>query len=1241
MKADEKILSKNLFPVVGVGASAGGLEAFRKLLQAIPEKSGMAYVLVQHLAPTHESLLPELLQKVTAIPVLEIQDDVKIEPDHIYVLPSNKMLVANDGVLQLSPRSTDKNGLHLPIDLFFTSLAEIHQSHAIGVVLSGTASDGTQGLKAIKDSGGMTFAQDEVSAAHDGMPKSAVQAGVVDFVLPPEEIPKKLAEITRILNENGEDDPSAPKPEKDIFKQILSVLRVRRGTDFTYYKQTTIRRRILRRMAINKDEKPADYLAYLRDHKSEQDALYQDLLIPVTSFFRDQPVFDNLCETVFPLILKNKPAGEPIRIWVAGCSTGQEAYSMAICLKEVLGDNPERVQLFASDLSDPAIAKARTGIYAKNEVEGVSPQRLQEFFSRSNGSYQVNKPIRDMCVFAAHNFLKDPPFGKLDFISCRNVLIYLEPYLQKKAFAMFHYALNPTGFLLLGKSEDIGNVPGLFAPATKTGKLFTRKEGPGQFTSVSAQRSELPINRAMPTTETLSTDFQKIADELILSYYTPAGVVVNQAYDIVHFRGITTPYLEQASGKPTHNVLLLAKYGLAFELRNLLHKAKKEQAAIIRENIPLQISGSLQTISIEALPLPNTVEPHYLILFHPGTSSGSTPPAIDPQEAKKSTKKDNKDLRIVQLERELDQTRDDMRGITQDQEAVNEELQSANEELLSGSEELQSLNEELETGKEELQSTNEELTVVNQEIIGLNEQVTAARNYAEAIIATMRGPLLVLDATLRIKTANAAFYKTFQVNELETEGVLLYELGNAQWDVADLRKLLGKILSEKSTIADFDMTHTFPGIGERIMLLNAREIRSETNAEKLILLSIEDITAVTKARQAERQAQERVQFMADAMPEKVWTADANGNVDYFNQVWFTYTGLSFDELRDWGWEKIIHANDLAENKRRWQHSIRTGDEFELEHRFLNRDGAYKWHLSRGIAQKNEHGQVTRWIGTSTEVHEQKTQNEALEQAVAERTRELQEANEILGEKNEALQQMNKELEAFTYVSSHDLQEPLRKIRTLASRILDKEAQNLTDSGKDYFQRIQKAAGRMQQLIHDLLAFSRLSTEERTVETTDLSGLVQEVVSELSEPIAEKRATIDASELGTVPVIVFQFRQLLHNLIGNALKFSHPDVPPHITITSRTIKGGKLKNGTLLPEKRYCHLTITDNGIGFDAKYSEKIFEVFQRLHNKAQYPGTGIGLAIVQKIVANHNGLITATGALNKGARFDIYLPVA
>ncbi|GAB2799615.1 hypothetical protein GCM10027275_51900 [Rhabdobacter roseus] len=727
-----------------------------------------------------------------------------------------------------------------------------------------------------------------------------------------------------------------------------------------------------------------------------------------------------------------------------------------------------------------------------------------------------------MCVFAPHNFLKDPPFGRLDFISCRNVLIYMEPYLQKKALTTFHYALKPNGFLLLGKTETISLVPDLFASVARSDKLFSRKEGPGRSAHLASGQSETSLSRANenPKLEIGRTDFQKTADDLILARYTPAGVVVDEALDIVYFRGNTSRYLEQSTGKPTHNLLLLAKYGLTFELRNLLHKAQKGQVAVSKENIPLQLDNVSRSISIEAIPLPTTVDPHYLVLFHETDTIGhrrSVPPKGGQAKKKDSSaNQDVKDRRIHQLEQELAQARDDMRGITQDQEAANEALQSANEELLSGNEELQSLNEELETGKEELQSTYEELTIVNQEMISLNEQLISARD-------------------------------------------------------------------------------------------------------------------------AEGQANKRFQFIADAMPQKVWTADPGGNIDYYNQTWLAYTGLHFKDLKDWGWKQIIHPEDWEETKNRWQQSIDTGADFEMEHRFLNAEGHYKWHLSRGLAQKDATGAISLWIGTNTEIDQQKTHQKTLEKAVAERTHELQQANQTLADKNGELQQKNKELEAFTYVSSHDLQEPLRKIQALSGRILEKET--LTERGKDSFQRMQKAAQRMQQLIHDLLAFSHLNAAERIVESTDLRLLVEEVAGELSDTMAEKRATLDATELGSAPIIEFQFRQLLHNLIGNALKFSNPEVPPHIILKSRMVPGSQLPNSTLSPEKTYCHILVEDNGIGFAPQYSEKIFAVFQRLHGRSHYKGTGIGLAIVKKVVENHQGLITATSEPGKGARFDIYIP--
>ncbi len=864
---DPAIKSANLFPVVGIGASAGGLDAFKRLLKAIPEDSGMAYVLVQHLDPKHESMLPEILQKITPIPVMEITDDIKVQPDHIYVIPSNKMMVATDGVLLLAPRpAKSTTGRNLPIDLFFKSLAEVHLEHAIGVVLSGTASDGTQGLKYIKEHGGITFAQDEESAEYEGMPSSAINAGVVDFVLPPEEIPKKILEVINKTILSDEELQNFPRQDEDVFKQILSLLRIRKGVDFTYYKQTTIRRRILRRMVVNKNEEPGDYLKFLRGNNPEQDLLYQDMLIPVTSFFRDKKVFQNLCVNVFPSIIKNKIPGELTRVWVAGCSTGQEVYSFAMCFKEFLGDAHERIQIFGSDLSEPAITKARTGMYEKSELDAISPERLKEYFTKSNGGYQVIKSIRDMCVFAHHNFLKDPPFGKMDVITCRNVLIYMEPYLQKKALTTFHYALKPGGFLLLGKSETTGGVPDLFTAVEKTDKLYTRKDVPGRFMQVASQRSEQILNSAVEysKSETIRTDFQKTADDILLSKYTPGGVVVNEAMDIVHFRGNTANYLEQAPGKPSHNLLVMAKSGLGFELRNILHKAKSENVPVVKDKIPLSINGIMRNIAIEALPLPNTLEPYYLVLFHDNNVSDTDGSVIsNRKKVSAKTKKEEKDIQIQLLEHELAQAREDMRTITEDQEASNEELQSANEELLSGSEELQSLNEELETSKEELQSTNEELTVLNNELISLNEQVTDARNYSESIVATLYQPLLVLDKNLRVKTANQAFYKTFQVNEQETEGVLIYDLGNRQWNIPALRNLLEEILPQKKQISNFEVTHNFQSIGERVILLSALELTREKKEEKLILLSIEDITEEKKAEIKLRASEHRFRNLVE------------------------------------------------------------------------------------------------------------------------------------------------------------------------------------------------------------------------------------------------------------------------------------------------------------------------------------------------------------------------------------------
>lgn len=1121
--------SKNSFPVVGIGASAGGLSAFKKLLKAIPDESGMAFLFVQHLDPDHESLLPEILQKVTKMPVAELSVKCKIEPNHVYVMPSNKIMGLSKGELQLIPRTVDKNSERiLPIDILFSALGEIYESHAIGVVLSGTASDGTKGLKIIKDNGGITFAQNIESADYNGMPGSAIQAGVVDFILPPEKIPEKLLEVTTIINTSDSIDNPAKPDFEDDFRQIVTLLRVRKGADFTYYKQTTIRRRILRRMAINKIKKVHGYLEYLRENREEQDILYKDFLIPVTSFFRDTKIFKNFSDKILPNHLKDIPADKSIRVWVAGCSTGEEAYSLAILFRELLdsqpgGNHEKKVQIFASDLSESAIDKARTGTYTLTELAEVSEERLNKYFSKTNGRYQVNRPIRDMCVFAVHNFLTDPPFGKMDLISCRNVLIYFEPYLQKKALTTFHYVLNSKGLLILGKSETTGGVPDLFSEVEKSDKVYSPKDVPSKFVQVVNRSSELDFNRIEKNKvpKKKIADYQKAADEIMLKKYTPAGVVVNNSMDIVQYRGKTGPYLEQSSGKPSHNLITLAVTGLAFELRNILHKAKQAQEEVKKENIPIKINNELHSISIEAIPLTNSIEPHFLVLFH------DTSLEKDKSKSKNSDKSPNndKDIRIKQLEQELVDTREDMRSITEDQEAAIEELQSVNEELMSGSEELQSLNEELETSKEELQSTNEELIVLNQEMNSLNEQIEAERNYSESIVANIREPLLVLDKNLRIRTVNHAFYKQFKLKEQDTVGALIYNLGNKMWDFPELKELLEESILENPIIVDYEIIHTFAEIGELHLLLNAREVVKDDESENLILLSLEDITEQVKEREKRR-----------------------------------------------------------------------------------------------------------------EIREQYTKE--LEVKIEERTVELKDAIEELREMNNELVEMNKELEAFTYISSHDLQEPLRKIQTFAGMVLEKEFQNLSDKGKTYFTLMQGSAKRMQKLIDDLLEFSRLNTSERTFERVNLGTIVEEVLTNFSEAIKEKDATVEFEEMCEADVIVFQFRQLMHNLISNALKFSKQEESPHIKIKSRIVKGSELKTKKLSPEQTYCHISVSDNGIGFDKKYNKKIFEVFQKLHSKDEYPGTGIGLATVYKIVSHHHGVIFVDSTLDKGTTFDIYLPL-
>ena len=862
------------FPIVGIGASAGGLEAFRQLLAALPAHSGMAYVLLHHLDPRHESILADLLSQVTQMPVSEVKGDIRVEPDRVYVIPPSQDIGIADGMLKLVPR-TQAGRLHMPIDYFLRTLADAQGSQGIGVVLSGTATDGTLGLQAIKAEGGIAFAQDPASAQFDGMPRSAIAAGCVDFVLSPEGIARELTRLGRdpymaagtppALSGSA---PARPSEEEDkgSLNKIFALLRKGSGSDFGAYKKTTLRRRIARRMLVNRSETLEAYARHLEGDASEIHALYQDCLITVTSFFRDPAVFEALQERVYPVLLGRAP-DVPVRVWVPGCATGEEVYSIAIGLLERAGElsrNPS-LQIFATDLSESALEKARAGLYLPNIAQDVSAERLERFFTKVDGRYQISKTVREACVFARHDLAKDPPFSRMDLISCRNVLIYMEPHLQERMLATLHYALNPGGFLVLGTSESVGASSAFLAPLDEKRRIYSHRKTAApprlRFAAAASAHEEPAKAGPLPLRAAVPPGIPAEADQALLGRYAPASVVVDEGLDILEFRGDTQPFLEHGRGQASLNLIRMARKGLLLELRQTIQEARRKNAPSRREGLRIRYRGQLRDVNLEVLPLKGAAEHCLLVVFE--TLSGPRRAAERPASSKgRAVAAGNR--QSARLREELAQAAEALRKVMEDHDAALEELQSSNEEAVSSNEELQSVNEELQTAKEEVQSANAELATLNRELKERNarigqandaltrsgDEIQRALDYANAIVSTVRGPLLIMDGELRVEKANRAYYDTFAARPEETEGRLLYEMGDGQWNFASLRTALGEVLPKDSAFEGFEVEREFPGMGHRTMVLNARRLRNESGGSERILLAIEDRTELKQAEQA-------------------------------------------------------------------------------------------------------------------------------------------------------------------------------------------------------------------------------------------------------------------------------------------------------------------------------------------------------------------------------------------------------
>jgi two-component system CheB/CheR fusion protein len=934
------------FPIIALGASAGGLEAFEQFFRAVPADSGFAYVLVSHLDPGHASLLSEILQRSAAMPVVEVEDQTPVAPNRVHVLPPNRDMSIFHGVLLLSLPDVPR-GQRMPIDAFLRSLAEDQGANAVGIILSGTGTDGTLGLRAILGAGGITLVQDPTTAKYDGMPVSAIEAGFASRVVAPERMPEVLHQL--LASSLPRDAPVTPAGG---MSHILLLLRNSTGHDFSLYKKSTIGRRIERRMAQHEVTDLAVYIRYLKENPAEVRTLFKELLINVTSFFRDPEAFVTLKQDILPKLCAGQPDGYVFRVWVAGCASGEEAYSLAILLREMqeeLWENRKqdiKIQLYATDLDDEAIALARTGLYPPNIAADVTPERLRRFFVKEDAGYRVKKDIREAVVFAVQNVIKDPPFTRLDLLSCRNLLIYLEPELQHRLLPTFHYALKPDGVLFLSPSESIGNHPELFAALSRKWKFYRAIHSANSARSMIASGLSWAASPGSKVTEETvkkpyEANFAELTRQMLMQSYAPASVVTDLKGNILFVHGETGKYLRPAPGQATLNVLEMAREGLQLELRNALHAEK----ATLNRPVRVRTDADLQPVSLSVRPMPS---PEGLLLI-----SFQDLPRDAPTRRRRPGAEAEPAPRVMELERDLAYTRENLQATIEEQQASNEELKSTNEEL-------QSTNEELETSKEELQSLNEELVTVNAELQAKIEQLAGMQNdmknlldnihigtvfldlnlrirrytreavrayrliatdvgrpladiksnlegvdvladaqtvletlvprerelrgqdgeiflvrvqpyrtldnvidgvvltlsdisqrvraeaaerearvLAEAIVDTVREPLVVLDADLRVVSASRAFYLHFQSTPKETIGESLYEIGRRRWDIPELRDILENVLPGGHSFEDYVVDLTLPGSERRKYWLNARRVVGRDEARPLILLAME------------------------------------------------------------------------------------------------------------------------------------------------------------------------------------------------------------------------------------------------------------------------------------------------------------------------------------------------------------------------------------------------------------------
>jgi len=1198
------------FPVVGIGGSAGGLEAFQQLLKALPADLGMSYVFIMHLAPEHKSMLTELLGKQTSMPVSEAVNAMRVEADHVYVIPPNTKLFLSSGKLMLTClKVTDLK--RMPVDYFFQSLAKEQGSRAIGVILSGTASDGTLGAEDIKAEGGIIFAQEGKSAKYDGMPQSAVSAGCADFVLSPEKIAAELGHIAKhpyIALAGAVPQEALNIIEAKGFDSIFELLSRAKGVDFTYYKSATIKRRIARRMVLLKLKKLKDYVNLLRENISELNNLYEDLLINVTRFFREPEVFNALKKQVLPAILKSKTKGETLKIWVPGCSGGEEVYSIAICVLEVLGDKTDTpVQIFGSDVSETNIAKARRGVYSKAVEHDVSPERLKRFFTQDEDSYKISRQLRDMCIYSKQNVFNDPSFSNLDLISCRNLLIYFQPVLQKNVFSKFHYALRPGGYLLLGNSESAGSYANLFKALDRKHRIFTKKYTPISPRLKFGSEYHLPgrqqIKGKAGITQNKVIDIDGLVQETVLGEFGRSGVLIDGDMEVVQFRGRTGRYLESASGKPSNNIFKLVREGLSLPLRAAINKAKETKRKVKREEEFVEPGGRSARVDLTVIPVKSrgVKEDLFLVLFDENGDalSKKNTPAEDRKREKQERSAKN-DEYINDLQKELKETKEYLQTIIEDHEKANEEVKTASEELMSSNEELQSTNEELETAKEELQSTNEELLTTNEELQNRNKEASLLSNDLINLLSSINMPVIMMDRGLVIRRVTPQAEKVLNVAPSDIgRPIHKIKLG---LDIPDLEKTL-------TAVIDSLQPETFEARSREGSWYSAyiRPYRTAENVIDGVVAVFVDITGQKKLQRLAEEAREYAENIVEAVREPLMVLDTGLKVISANKSYYkTFKVTRKDTIGRSIYELGGKLWDIAEFRKLLDDiSVKNEpfDNFELE-RDLGSEGKKVMLLSGR--------QIIKWAG----------QEQMILLALEDITERRHLENEFI--------KVHK-LDSLGILAggiAHDFNNLLTGI--IGNLSLVRQGIDPASQESEILSDVEKAALRAKNLTLQLLTFAKGG--EPVKKPTVLPDLLRESAVFATHGSKTRCDFHIAPDLSVVNVDPGQISQVISNMVINSVQ-AMPD-GGYISITAENVN---LKAKPSLPLKTgpYVQIIIKDSGSGIPAGHIGKIFDPYFT----TKEAGSGLGLSTSYSIIKNHDGYITVKSEPGKATSFDIYLP--